>query len=389
MTPAIRTALCLLFVSALIGFSSLVRGESVSGDVMRGWRVFHDKQCVDCHAVWDQGGRFGPDLGRTRLGQRSDGQLAGVMWNHIPKMLGWMEQTGHPPATVTADEMADLFVLMSFVRQLDEVGDPRRGEEILRNKGCAACHATNAEGDGVGPDLAKWGQYANPVIWAQLMWEHAPVMEEAMERSGMSWPKLEGADLVHLVAYVRSIAVTGEKTYLRPGSVERGQLLFLEKKCDACHPGEGPDLADANLPTSIGALASRMWNHSPEMARAMRERDVERQPVGPQELADILVYVLALGRADRDGDATHGRQVFTDKGCAQCHERDDPEIVPSLGDLGHDATPVSMAAAMWNHGRSMLERMTEAGISWPVFNDREMVDLLAFLTTVDGETTPP
>jgi hypothetical protein len=38
-----------------------------------------------------------------------------------------------------------------------------------------------------------------------------------------------------------------------------------------------------------------------------------------------------------------------------------------------------MATAMWNHGEAMLARMTEAGLSWPVFNDQEMVDLLAYL----------
>jgi hypothetical protein len=38
-----------------------------------------------------------------------------------------------------------------------------------------------------------------------------------------------------------------------------------------------------------------------------------------------------------------------------------------------------MAAAMWNHGETMLERMTEAGMAWPVFADDEMADLLAYL----------
>ncbi len=57
-------------------------------------------------------------------------------------------------------------------------------------------------------------------------------------------------------------------------------------------------------------------------------------------------------------------------------------IAPAVAQLSGNATPVGMAAAMWNHGATMLDRMTDAGLSWPVFNDREMVDLLAYLRTL-------
>lgn len=208
-----------------------------------------------------------------------------------------------------------------------------------------------------------------------------------MRQSGMNWPKLEGSDLVHIVAYVRSVGVRGEKTYLRPGSVDRGQQLFVEKRCNRCHlgAGSGPDLATADLPTSLAALASRMWNHSPDMARVMQEQQVARHPVSPQELADILAYVLALGRLDRGGDSVQGQRIFAQKGCAQCHDREDMIAAgnPSLGQLREHASPVEMAAAMWNHGETMLAKMTEAGMAWPVFNDREMVDLLAYLQGVE------
>lgn len=356
-----------------------------SGDVMIGWQIFNDKQCVDCHSIWDQGGRIGPDLGRIRTGQMSRGQLAGIMWNHIPKMLGRMEQVGQPPISLTRSEMRDIFALIYFVRQLDKLGDPLEGDRILRQKGCAECHSIDDPDSGDAPDLAKWGSYANPVIWAHMMWEHAPVMEEAMLRSGISWPKLEGDDLVHIVAYVRSAGISGEKTYLRPGAPEVGHRLFAEKQCAGCHPGSGPDLEQASLPTSIGALASHMWNHSPEMIRVMREEDVTRKSLTSQELTDILAYVLSLGTADRGGNASRGRRIFEQKGCAQCHEADDmvQADMPTVQQLGIYASPVNMATAMWNHGRTMLEKMTEAGMSWPVFADNEMVDLLTYLKSIE------
>ncbi len=359
---------------------------TVGGDIMRGWREFYDRKCVECHAVWDQGGRVGPDLGRIRADRLTDGQLAGVMWNHIPKMLGKMRETGHPPVTLSQEEMADLFALIFFVRQLDEPGDPVRGESILRAKGCSECHQTRATGESIGPDLARWGRYANPIVWAQLMWEHAPVMEEAMRRSGIKWPKLDGADLVHIVAYVRSTGTSGEKIYLSPGSPVRGRTLFQEKKCHQCHPGTGPDLAAAGLPASVGALASRMWNHSPLMMQMMIAQDVSRPPLTAQELADIVAYVLALGSVDRAGDPARGEKLFDQKGCAQCHQQNSKGSAPRLSKsgLGSEIGPVYMATAMWNHGETMLERMTEAGLAWPVFHDQEMIDLLAFLNVPDA-----
>lgn len=390
--------LTLVIAAAMLGGATALRSDppapvpTASGDVMRGWNVFHDKRCVDCHAIWDQGGLAGPDLGRLRSGRFSDGQLAGVMWNHIPKMLGRMKQSGRPPATVSAEEMADLFALIFFVRQLDEPGSAVRGEEILRIKGCLNCHAAGVSGANIGPDLAKWSEYANPVVWAQLMWEHAPMMEEAMQRSNIEWPKLEGDDLVHIVAYVRSAGASGEKTYLGPGSVTRGKLLFQEKKCNVCHPGAGPDLATSDLPASIGALASRMWNHSPAMTRVMREQEVERPPVTAQELADLLAYVLTLAAQDPKGDPANGKKIFTEKGCAECHrgqELSTAGVGPPAAQLGSKAAPASMAAAMWNHGEGMLERMTEAGIAWPVFDNNEMVDLVAYLRTIEAASPVP
>lgn len=385
--PSVAQAVLAVVAFALAGMGTPVyaqtggRAQIKGGDVMQGWRVFHDKQCSDCHAILGHGGRFGPDLGRIRVGRLSDAQLAGVMWNHIPKMLGQMKQTGHDFATLSRKEMADVFALIFFVQQLGELGDPARGGQILRDKGCSQCHSTDTNGGTIGPDLAKWGRNANPVVWAQMMWEHAPMMEEAMKRSEMNWPKLEGADLAHIVAYVRTVGVSGERTYLRPGDVDRGKHLFIEKQCDSCHPGNGPDLATADLPASVGALAARMWNHSPGMIRAMREHEVEKKPVAPQELADILAYVLALGNVDNGGDPVRGQRVLERKGCLQCHDREDMAEAgaPSLLQLESNATPVNMAAAMWNHGETMLEQMTVAGLSWPVFSGNEMVDLLACL----------
>ena len=69
--------------------------KTFSGDAQVGWDLFREKNCIRCHAVWGQGGEVGPDLGRTRTaGHVSAGQLAGMMWNHVPRMWEKMEEGG-------------------------------------------------------------------------------------------------------------------------------------------------------------------------------------------------------------------------------------------------------------------------------------------------------
>jgi len=146
-----------------------------------------------------------------------------------------------------------------------------------------------------------------------------------------------------------------------------------------------------------------MWNHSPSMMQMMVEQDVSRPPLTPQELADIVAYILALGNVDRGGTPERGEKIFAQKGCSQCHQQEgtavdlpSPQGSRALGltaprlvgrERGTGFRPVHMATAMWNHGEAMLARMTEAGLSWPVFNDQEMIDLLAFLNATEAQ--PP
>jgi hypothetical protein len=44
-----------------------------------------------------------------------------------------------------------------------------------------------------------------------------------------------------------------------------------------------------------------------------------------------------------------------------------------------NVTAISIVAALWSHGPTMLDRMQQKGISWPRFDSREMSDLIAYL----------
>jgi hypothetical protein len=138
------------------------------------------------------------------------------------------------------------------------------------------------------------------------------------------------------------------------------------------------------LPASGGALASRIWNHSPDMARMLKEQQVGREPISAQELADIVAYLLMLNSQDGPGDAGLGKAIFTAKKCVSCHDNSGPGLAggPPVTKLGEKGNAAKMAAAMWNHGEKMLEHMTQVGMSWPIFMHDEMNDLLAYLSIV-------
>jgi predicted CXXCH cytochrome family protein len=268
---------------------------------------------------------------------------------------------------LSPDEVSDLFSFLFFARYLDEPGDPVAGQIVLREKGCARCHLTEGSPLAGAPDLKRWAGYANPVVWAQKMWESAPAMERAMREAGIAWPRLDDTDLMNIMAYLRSVGGHEAKIYLEPGSAETGARLFADRTCRACHHvgGPGPDLSAVTPPRSLAALASRMWNHSPEMTRMMQSRGLERSPLSAQEMADIIAYIVSLRYDQRGGDPRRAESP-----------------APAPVDLGAVADPVRLAPAMWNHGVAMMDRISEIGDVWPVFQPDEIIDLIAYLESI-------
>jgi putative heme-binding domain-containing protein len=112
-----------------------------------------------CHGQKGEGGR-GPALARPKLIHAADdNSLRGVIRGGIPG-------TGMPGSALIEAEIREL---MTYVRSLGRVppttlaGDPKRGEEIYRNKGgCADCHMIAGFGGALGPDLSAIGASRSP-----------------------------------------------------------------------------------------------------------------------------------------------------------------------------------------------------------------------------------
>ncbi len=375
-------SIILLFLGGILifwnsGRSAEKKGEYlVPGDVKEGWKIFAMKKCNACHSIWGEGGKGGPDLGSLPESYVTPSQLAALMWNHGPQMWGRMPARKIPYLKIERNEMADLFAFLYFLRYMDEPGNPSKGERLIEAKGCGKCHALK---EGLKGDLSRWGMYVNPILWAQMMWNHAPQMEKEMKRKEIPWVEFKENEMVDLIAYIRGLTPGVEKVYLSPGDPQTGETLFKRKGCIKCHrPDEKLDLSKRKgFPTTIGRLAGLMWNHSHEMWKGMEEKGMERPILSAQEMADLVAYLFSTRYFDEPGDPNRGKSVFMKKRCDFCHTKGGKG--PGLTKLKDRVSPIFMAHTMWNHGPEMWEQMNRAKISWQKIDPRELVDLMEYL----------
>ena len=173
------------------------------GDARKGHRVFVEKGCGSCHAIRDAGPSVGPDLGRIGATQLTMTQIAGVMWNHAPAMKQAAKAKGVAWKPFHGSEMRDLIAFLYAINLMDEPGNPRRGERLFVERGCATCHSVGGKGGTIGPRLEQWKRYGSPILWAELMWLHALGMEDKVREFGLRWPRFEDNDMVDLIAYIQ------------------------------------------------------------------------------------------------------------------------------------------------------------------------------------------
>jgi nitric oxide reductase subunit C len=346
------------------------------GEVREGWKVFNQKRCIQCHAIWGEGGKGGPDLGALPQAYFSQAQLAALMWNHSPEMWGRMIARKIPLEKMNAKEMADLFAFLYFLRYMDEPGNPEKGKQLMETKGCVKCHTIK---EGLKEDLVRWSMYVNPIIWAQMMWNHTPQMEREMRKKGLPWVGFQGHEMVDLIAYIRSLSTHVEKVYLQPGDPKTGQTLFSNKGCILCHAPRGElDLTKKkDFPRTLAQVAGMMWNHSSEMSVKMKEKGLDRPPLSPPEMSDIIAYLFSTRYFDEPGIPEQGKTVFEKKQCSLCHTKG--AKTGDLSQLKGQISPILMAQAMWNHGPEMLEKMRKAKLPWRKIDGKEMVDLMEYL----------
>jgi cytochrome c2 len=149
-----------------------------------------------------------------------------------------------------------------------------------------------------------------------------------------------------------------------PGDAERGKALVARFECNRCHDGTGHgsvavekhciqchrDIVSGSFPARRDALAK--WSKTavryqdvpslagigrrlrpewlvefllePHQVRPQLEQSMPRLPLDRQQARDIVTYLSPAvaapqGVAARNGDASHGRELFETRGCTGCH----------------------------------------------------------------------
>jgi len=169
--------------------------------------------------------------------------------------------------------------------------------------------------------------------------------------------------------------------------------VFGSKGCSNCHAVNGvggkvgPDLGRIQANRSFNDLAAAMWNHLPAMAARMNERHQPLPQLNAAEAGDLIAFLFTQNYFEGAGKAESGKKLFSQKRCIQCHQIGGVGGVlgPSLDAVGQSASPINVAAAMWNHGPQMTETMRAHGIERPTLNASELRDLVAYLRAVAPE----
>jgi mono/diheme cytochrome c family protein len=358
-------------------------------DPVAGSQVFGDKGCVKCHAVNGVGGKVGPDLGRPPR-PRSFFDLAAAMWNHLPRMAERMRALGVARPRLDPREAGDLIAFLFTLDYFDPPGNPQVGRRLFHQKKCVVCHQVGDVGGVIGPSLDHLKQYGSPIFVAAAMWNHGPAMTETMRARGIERPVFKDAELIDLIAYIKSaspLPVAGP-LYVLPGRADEGHRLFVEKRCSDCHGvagkggGVGPDLAERGVHRSLTQFAAGMWDKAPAMLAAMTARGIPVPQLRAEEMADIVAYLYAVQYFAVPGDRQRGARVAKDKGCLGCHTvlARDGTAPAELSRAAGLESRAGVIGALWNH--SFVTEPAAGKRGWSALRPDEMADLLAFLRSL-------
>ena len=363
----------MIAVGALVVWSGLA-ATIIPGDARRGEQLFQSEQCIQCHRLNGKGGDLAPDLARRVDRNFTPAVMASLMWNHAPQMWATMKQEGAKKGSMTSQQAADLFAYFVSARYFEKPGDAARGKRAFAARHCADCHGITHSPVEAAPAVAKWESLADPMILAQQMWNHGPKMRAEFAKRKLAWGKITGQELTDMLVYLKNLPETRNlaQNLSFPPS-DSGEELFASKGCTECHTGSRAlELLLKNQ--TLTDIAVDMWNHQPSMKNPP-------PTFSGEEMRQLISYIWARQYFGSAGNGGRGKNVFTAKNCATCHN-DPASGAPKLA-KGKDAySDITMVAALWDHGPRMLDLMTSKGMAWPRFSAQEMSDLIAYLNSL-------
>lgn len=375
-------------LAALLSLLFALPAQPQAGDADYGREMLDKRSCTTCHVAAGGGAGSAPDLAVPSDDALSPNALAAKMWNHAPAMFEGMEKAGLAIVALSEYDVANYYAWLYAQRYFDPEGDASSGEKLFAEKGCSGCHnlKTNSDEPGAGPAVETWSTMADPVLWAQSLWNHGAAMEAA-GLSADDWPTFELQQMVDLIAFIETQPMhAGQLPYLRLGDWISGKRDFTNLQCAQCHTlgadeaGKVNLLAAARREPLLSGLAVAMWNHRPAMAQSAAAKGIELPSFEIDQLADMASYLYREGYFQVSGDADRGQTVYSEKGCASCHDTGQADA-PQLGGWDGEYTGVRFASSIWMHGPNMSAQINFLEQAWPQLSEQDVADLIALINT--------
>jgi mono/diheme cytochrome c family protein len=173
------------------------------------------------------------------------------------------------------------------------------------------------------------------------------------------------------------------------GNPREGQRLFISKGCLHCHSvwgtahRRGPNLAAVGMGRNLFDVAAAVWSHWPRMEAAMKPQKQAPIVLTSDEIQDIVSYLYFLNYYREPGDEEAGLMIFRDRNCQQCHATaprlKEGKPGPAVYEMTDFEGPVSLAVALWNHGRKMYQTMSNRNVAWPVLTGKDVAYLVSYI----------
>src|SRR3989304_3668794 len=138
-------------------------------------------------------------------------------------------------------------------------GDPEKGKEIFKSKGCTICHSINRAGGAIGPDLTQvtvWRTDERLVNWLN----DPPSLLKDTDMPKVPWTSEQ--DVFDLIAFFKSVKKDINKDFMgKVSKKEAGKRLVEEYDCKACHKIKDPESGRVRFPdlTREGRKRDKKW----------------------------------------------------------------------------------------------------------------------------------
>jgi len=276
----------------LVAFIYFLAFFEVEGDYHNGERIFRQKGCIQCHSL-----EKNKKISLTKYGYYvSPAYMAAELWNHSSNLSPLMSRL-----SFLSGEMSDLLVYLRTQSWNPEgktvylrLPNPKRGQEIFREKRCADCHGEEAQG------LKRSPLRKGLTGIVRTMWNHSYEMWARIKQKGLDIPHFTAEEMADLMAFLYFVPFYDERW-----DIIKGGQIFVSKGCSSCHgTGEGgkmrgPDLASLP-PLTSSELISAMWNHVGEMEKMTTELNLPWPRFGKDEMKNLIGYLQSLIKKKKD-----------------------------------------------------------------------------------------